>query len=257
MVSVTFLGTAGGRYVMLSQRRYSGGIWLEFEPDVILDPGPGALLRALEFKKNPSKLHAVFVSHKHLDHYNDAEVMIEAMTEGAKKKKGLLVCPESVLDYVSDYHRESTDVLTPKPFDEFNVGDARVKALPTLDHIEGLGFRFTTKEGVVVYSSDTDYSEELSREYMGASVLILNVIFPSGEKIKPHLNTDKAIDIVSIAKPKLCVITHFGMQMLNAGPEREASIIEKATGIKTLAARDGQTIPIGFVPEKQRKLEVF
>lgn len=234
----------------LSQIRYSGGIWLDFGPRMMLDPGPGALVRALEFGKAPSGLDAVFVSHRHLDHYNDAEIFVEAMSGGAKKKRGLLVCPENVLDYISEYHREFTRIITPKPYEEFSVGGVKVKALPTLDHVGGLGFRFQTKDGVVVYSSDTDCSEELSREYAGASLLILNVIFPSGEAIKPHLNTDKVIEVVKVARPALCVITHFGLQMLNASPEREAKLIEEATGVKTIAVRDGQTVPVSRAPER-------
>ena len=55
--SITFLGTGGGRFVILSQRRYSGGLWLDFDgTQILLDPGPGALIRALQFHKDVSKL---------------------------------------------------------------------------------------------------------------------------------------------------------------------------------------------------------
>ncbi len=250
MASVTFLGTGGGRYVMLSQARYSGGIWLDLGPQMILDPGPGALVRALEFGKDPSALDAVFVSHRHLDHYNDAEVMIEAMTEGGKTRKGSLVCPENMLEYVSDYHKASTNVVAPRPFDEFVIGGVKVRALPTKDHVDGLGYSFTTREGVVVYAADTDFSERLTREYRGATVLILNVIFPAETEIHPHLNTDKAVEAVKIAQPDVCVITHFGTQMISADPNRQAAIIERKTGVRTIAAQDGQTLDVGDTAKK-------
>lgn len=244
MDSLTFLGTGGGRFVIMSQRRFSGGIWLDFGSKMVLDPGPGSLVRALQFKKKPSFLEAVIVSHMHLDHYNDAEVMIEAMTSGAKKKRGFLVCPENVLEYLSEYHKNATNVLTPKALEEFSVGDVKVEALPTKGHMDGLGFKFKTDDGVLTYSSDTDYSEEIAKQYAGSDILVLNVIFPAEERIGSHLNTDKAVEVVKTSQPKLCVITHFGMSMLNSNPEKQARLIQEETGIKTIAATDGQTITL-------------
>ena len=142
MASITFLGTGGGRYVVLSQRRYSGGIWLELESRILVDPGPGALIRALQYKKKPNKLDAVFVSHRHLDHYSDAEVLIEALTEGTVKKRGFLVVEENTLSYISEYHRDLVEVIVPRAGQEFMIKDLRVQALPSYNHASSVGFKF-------------------------------------------------------------------------------------------------------------------
>ncbi len=244
MASITFLGTGGGRFVVLSQRRYSGGIWLDLESRILLDPGPGALIRTLEFNMNPEKLDALFVSHRHLDHYSDAEVMIEAMTHGTKKKRGSLVIERNTLPYISEYHRKAVNVLVPMAGDEFWINKLRVQAIPTVGHVNSLGFRFHSKNGTVTYSSDTNLDESLIRYYRNARVLILNCISPSGTEIKTHLNVDKTIEIALKAKPELLVLTHFGMQMLNSNPEKEAARVERESGIETLAARDGMTLDL-------------
>jgi len=70
-------------------------------------------------------------------------------------------------------------------------------------------------------------------------VLILNTIFPHNKEIETHLNTEKAIKIIQKVKPETAIITHFGMTMLNANPEKEAEIIEDKTGVKTIAAEMG------------------
>jgi len=246
MHQITFLGTGGGRFVILTQRRYSGGIWLEFnEVSIILDPGPGALIRALQFKKNPNKLDAILVSHNHLDHYNDAEVLIEAMTHGANRKKGILVTTKETLNYISEYHKNVVKaVLTPMPKEKFMVSSVNIEALPTFKHSNGIGFKFFTKEGIVTYTADTAFSENLLKSYKGSKILILNTIFPHDREIDTHLNTKMAIKIIQETKPKIAIITHFGMQMLNANPDREAKIIEKETKIRTIAAKDGMTITL-------------
>ena len=244
MASITFLGTGGGRYVVLSQRRYSGGIFLDLESRILLDPGPGALIRALEFNIKPEKLDAIFVSHRHLDHYSDAEVMIEAMTHGTKKKRGSLVIEGNTLPYISEYHRKAVDVLSPKAGDVFKINDLKVQAIPTVGHVDSLGFRFQSTGGTVTYSSDTDLDESLIEYYKNTRILILNCIFPSGKEIKTHLNVDKTIEIALKARPKLLVLTHFGMQMLNSDPGREAHRVEKETGVKTIAASDGMSLDL-------------
>lgn len=257
MSSVTFLGTGGGRFVLLMQRRHTGGIWLDLGSQILLDPGPGSLVRALQYGKDPRKLDAVFVSHKHLDHYNDAEVLVEAMTDGGKRKRGMLVVSKDSLDYISEYHRGLVDVLVPAPLQDFGVGELKVRALPTFNHVDALGFRFFSPGGDVVYSSDTSYSKEVAGNYKNARLLILNVIFPQGKPVETHLNTDNAIEIVGETKPEFCVITHFGMSMLNANPSVEAKKIQEATGVETIAARDGQTIDLTKIGEKQIKLSDF
>lgn len=258
MHQITFLGTGGGRFVILTQRRYSGGIWLEFgKHQIILDPGPGALIRALQFKKKPSKLEAIFVSHHHLDHYNDAEVLIEAMTSGMKKKRGFLVTTKETLSYISKYHQEAVKILTPQPGEFFQLGGLKVKALPTFNHANALGFKFFTQKGIVTYTSDTAFSEELLGYYKNSKVLILNTIFPHNKEIATHLNTEKAIKIIQKVKPETAIITHFGMTMLNANPEKEAEVIERETGVKTIAARDGMTFNLDEGRNKQLTLRGF
>ncbi|MEA1924934.1 MAG: MBL fold metallo-hydrolase [Candidatus Altiarchaeota archaeon] len=253
MASITFLGTGGGRFVVLSQRRYSGGIWLDLESRILLDPGPGALIRALEFNMKPEKLDAIFVSHRHLDHYSDAEVMVEAMTHGTKKRRGSLVIEKNTLPYISEYHQKAVDVSSPKPGDEFWIKELGVQAIPTAGHVDSLGFRFHSKHGTVTYSSDTDLDESLIRYYKNTRVLILNCIFPSGKEIRTHLNVDKAIEIALKAKPELLVLTHFGMQMLNSDPGREAKRVEKETGVKTVAARDGMNLDLDNLSGERRE----
>jgi len=244
MASITFLGTGGGRFVVLSQRRYSGGIWLDLECRIIIDPGPGALIRALQFGKNPQKLDAIFVSHKHLDHYSDTEILIEAMTYGMKEDRGTLVIEKNTLEYISDYHKKAVNLIIPEPGNEFNIGDIKVETIPTFMHVDAIGFKFFSEHGIITYSSDTDYNKKLIPYYKKSKILILNSISPSGREIKTHLNVDKVIEIARNAKPDLLILNHFGMQMLNANPEREAKRVEDKTGVKTIAARDGMEIDL-------------
>ena len=88
MSFIKFIGTAGARFVVTKQLRSSGGVWMSVgETNLYIDPGPGALVRCLNSKPKlePSTLDGILLTHKHLDHSGDVNVMIEEMTEGGFK----------------------------------------------------------------------------------------------------------------------------------------------------------------------------
>ena len=82
--TITFLGTAGARFMVSRQLAASGGLWLNLKgTEILIDPGPGCIVQSTRRKLNAEKLSAIILSHRHLDHVGDANVMIEAMTTAA------------------------------------------------------------------------------------------------------------------------------------------------------------------------------
>lgn len=53
-----------------------------------------------------------------------------------------------------------------------------------------------------------------------------------------------AVKLASRARPELMIITHFGAKMIRADPLCEARDIQKATGVRVMAARDGMKVNI-------------
>ena len=97
MTQIVFLGNAGGRTATYTQLGPTGGFVIQDEISFHVDPGPGALFLAYKYDLDPRTFDGVIVSHCHPDHYNDAEILMEAITEGCKTKKGFLVGPKSVV----------------------------------------------------------------------------------------------------------------------------------------------------------------
>src|SRR4030042_5557196 len=97
--SIVFLGTAGARVMVSKQVLASGGAWLHLnDKQILLDPGPGTLVRAIQKKLDPSSLDAIILSHKHLDHSVDINIMIEAMTNTGWKRRGAVFAPSDALN---------------------------------------------------------------------------------------------------------------------------------------------------------------
>jgi len=264
-IEITMLGTGGGRFATITQKRRTAGIRIiSKDSNFHLDPGPGALVHSIREGLNPQKLNAVFVSHCHPDHYTDAEVLIEAMTKGTKKKRGVLAASKSVLHgndmgfdpVVSKYHQEMPErVIEALPNKNFQVGNINV-LVTEARHTDPdtVGFRFETLEsGSFAYTSDTEYFEGVSKYCRGVRLLILCVMRPSGKPWKGHMTTNDAIKIVEQTRPEQAVLTHFGMQMIFRGPAKEARRIEEETGVPIIAAKDGMRIKFGKTIDVQAR----
>ena len=253
---IIFLGTGGGRFTTITQKRRTAGIRIIGENlNLHLDPGPGALVYSISEGLDPQKLNAIFVSHCHPDHYTDAEVLIEAMTRGMTKKRGVLAASKSVLrgsevcePSISKYHQQMLEqIIEAVPNMHFQVADLAV-SVAEARHTDpdAVGFKFETKEyGDFAYTSDTEYFEGIGKYYRGVRLLMLCVMRPAGKPWKGHMTTEDAIKIIQEAQPEQAVLTHLGMQMIFQGPAREAKLIEEKTGTPTVAATDGMRIVFG------------
>lgn len=256
MLELIFLGTGGGRFATITQKRRTGGIRLISDKvNIHIDPGPGALVYSLEMGLDPRKINAIFVSHSHLDHANDAEPLIEAMSEGTVKKRGVLVASRSVLrgnevceKSISSYHQAMPErvieATVGSSFELNGIGVSVCRAVHS--DPDTVGFRFDIKDfGSFAYMPDSEYFSDVSKFYSGLRLIILSVLRPSGEPWEGHMTTDDAIRIIEDVRPKMAIITHFGMQMIYRGPEREAELIERKTGVPTRAALDGMRVSLG------------
>jgi phosphoribosyl 1,2-cyclic phosphodiesterase len=253
---IIFLGTGGGRFVTITQKRRTAGIRIIGEDlNLHLDPGPGALVHSIDEGLDPQKINAIFVSHCHPDHYTDAEVLIEAMTRGMTRKRGLLAASKSVLigsstceTSISKYHQQMPQQkIQAVPNMKLQVGNVNV-LVTEARHTDpdAVGFRFETSEfGDFAYTSDTEYFEGISKHYEGVRLLLLCVMRPAGKPWKGHMTTNDAIKIIEVTRPEQAVLTHLGMQMIFKGPAREAKLIEEKTGVPSIAALDGMLISFG------------
>lgn len=248
---IKFLGTAGARIVVSKQLRASGGMWFSLDGfNVLVDPGPGCLVRCVSSKPkmDPMKLDAIILTHRHLDHAADVNVMIEAMTEGGFKRRGVLYTPEDALiedpvvfKYVRDY-LSRIEII--KEGSKYKLSDTVSFETP-LKHqhpSETYGINFFTPKYTISLIVDTRYFPELLKYYKGV-VLIINVVRYNADKDTQkwlyHLTIRDVKEIVTALKPKVTILNHFGMTMIKAQPHLVAEKLSDETGLKIIAAGDG------------------
>jgi len=246
MSSVTFLGTGGGRMVVLNQLRKSGGFWLKFDDvNILHDPGPGSLVMIHQLGLKPRNLDAIILSHRHIDHSNDVNVITEAMTGGGFDPRGQLIAPSDCFDndpVVLQYVRPFVNITEIKPGMETAIKDVGIRFPIENQHpVETYGAIYTFKSWRLGYIPDTEYFPELVQAYSGIDFLIINVVRMRTDKRIRHLNIDEAGELINKIKPKIAILTHFGLQVLNSSPEHQAKLISIKTGVEVIAAQDGMT----------------
>lgn len=251
-MKIIFLGTAGGRFAVLKQLRASGGIILEMDGEMIhIDPGPGALVKAVENRIDLSKLTGVIVTHTHPDHCSDAEIIIEAMTAGTKKKNGVLVANrlafeknhnEHYIPIFCKYHLKALKKYRMlRPGDSARIGKVKVTAVKTKHRDSeaiGIIFQGTKRVG---YTSDSEYFEGLEDFYRGCDYLIINCLRSRKDPWPEHMNSEGAEKIITSVRPKKAILTHIGIRFMK-DVYSEASMIKRSTGVDTIVAKDNMVL---------------
>lgn len=273
MTELIFLGSGGGRFMLITQRKATAGFRLHTENFKIhVDPGTGALVRSLQQRLDPQKLNCVITTHAHPDHATDTAVLIEAMCKGMTRERGTLIVSESVMSSKGDvgpvmgqfHFSKPKKAVIGKPGNAIELeenGEKIAVELIKTRHADpaAFGVKFKLGNKVIGYTSDTEYFEELPNFYKGCDVLIMNCTRPAGARINYHLCVDDVIALLKIAKPKLAVITHIGLKFAQEGILNGVEQIEKETGIATIAAEDGMKINVedSLVKLKQTSLGKF
>lgn len=237
--------------MMIRQLRSSAGVWLSYKStNVFIDPGPGALVRCNSSrpKLDPANLDAIILTHKHLDHAGDINAMIEAMTEGGFKKRGILFLPQDALgesgvifSYLKDFMEKK--VILKKG--NFSVGDVDFEVPIKNRHpVDTYGLKFKLGSEVISFVSDTDYFDDLIPAYKDSTILVLNVVFYQKRDDIEHLCLEEALEFIKKIKPKKAIITHFGMTILQAKPHILEEKIRESLKMDITFAYDGMKIEL-------------
>ncbi|MFH0754179.1 MAG: MBL fold metallo-hydrolase [Candidatus Omnitrophota bacterium] len=248
---IKFLGTGGARFVASRQIRATGGLWLNFkDTNLYIDPGPGAVVRMHASKErfDPIHLDGIVITHKHLDHANDVNIMIEAMTDGGFKKRGVLFCPEDAVNgdpVVLNYVRAYLDkIVFLKEKESYHVKD--ISFSTPVRHIHpvetyGVIFHLNKTIGLIADTRFFDDLPDMYRvDYLIVNVLRINPI--EKHDVVDHLAVNDFVRIVEHIKPEIAIMTHFGMNLIREKPYRLAEKLKKETGINIIAAHDGMKL---------------
>ncbi|HEX9723818.1 MAG TPA: MBL fold metallo-hydrolase [Vicinamibacteria bacterium] len=183
-VNVLFLGTgnafgSGGRnpISILVQAEDTG---------VLLDCGPSALRMLKQLGRSPAGIDLVFISHHHGDHFSGLPFLLLEFQRESRRRPFTVIGPPGTRPIIE----QLTSLLFPglaekppgfelayreiEPGKTVRFGPLRATAFKVAHFPRGiaLGYRLRFHDRTVVYSGDTEWTEELGRQSQGADLLI-------------------------------------------------------------------------------------
>ncbi|MDR1509576.1 MAG: MBL fold metallo-hydrolase [Synergistaceae bacterium] len=255
---IRFLGTAGTRFIMLSQRRSSGGIWFSYgSARGVIDPGPGSLVRICEAGPplSPMDINAIIVTHRHIDHSSDVNALAEGMTLMARAPKGLVLltrdCMENgdgvLMRYLCGkiksiaFHEDGAAV---------SLSDGTtVESVAHSHHgvqCYGLIFR---KDSLPAWGviSDTAPLPHFTERYAECELLVINTTLMYPRARLDHMAVTDVESLLEFLRPKTAVLTHMGNDLLDRGGEYISKQLSSER-TKVIAAVDGLTLNLEEQP---------
>jgi len=222
-ITVTVLGS--GTCVPSLQRSSCSVLMQIGTRHLLFDSGPGTMRRLLETGTTIFDLDYLCYSHFHPDHSAELVPLIFATKypDGNRRQLPLtIIAGRGLTDFFAGLKTvygpwielapgllkfvefDNTEKDT-KVFDEFTMESAPVDHNP-----ESIAYRITSADGSsVVYSGDTDFSENLIELANGADILICESAMPDSLQVKGHLTPSMAGEIATRAGVHKLVLTHF------------------------------------------------
>ncbi len=224
---------------------------------VLVDPGPGALVRLVRQAGAPADVDAVdtvVFTHLHLDHTADlAPLLFAHHSILARDTTPLrLFGPPGLARFLDALRDLYGDWLTPRcrplevrevtPGEGVDLGRARWEAIAAV-HDEPqftgvcLGWNLHDQGGGhVVYSGDTGPNADLARAARGCDLLLVECSTPDHLAVPTHLSPAGVAEIAGNARPGRVVLIHMYPPVVALDP---ASAVTAACGVPCTAARDG------------------
>lgn len=220
---VTILGSGT---CVPSLKRSSCSVFIQTGTSRLLfDSGPGTMRRLMEADTTIFDLNYIFYSHFHPDHTGELVPLIFATKypDVDRRQTPLtIVAGRGFADFFSGlkavygkWIELAPGVLKILELDNTSRDSCRfsgftVNSIPVEHNKESVAYRVTSAGGhSIVYTGDTDYSENLIELAKNADLLICESALPDSMQVKGHLTPSLAGEIAARAGVGKLVLTHF------------------------------------------------
>lgn len=195
---------------------------------ILIDCGPGTLVRLSQVGVVPEDLDYVFITHFHPDHTSDLFPLFmnyrlpDLLAPGSVKKFPKFFGPKGFSKFMSKYAKNSElfaydgwdkikvveypltidlDGIIVKPFKvNHNAFNYSAKAY---------SLRFESDGKIIVFSGDAADCQGIRQACLNADLFICDASFPKNIKNKIHMNTSEIGDVSRAGNVKKIILVHF------------------------------------------------
>ncbi len=192
---------------------------------ILVDCGPGTMRRLLEAGTEISEISHILLSHFHPDHSGELVSFLFSSKYSGKKcrtepltliaGKGFARFWQGLQQVYGEWIELDSELLTMIEIHTQHLGDLifedfTLKTAPVNHRPESIAFRIQFPDSTsLVYSGDTDISDNLVMLAQEADILICESALPDELKSPGHLTPSLAGEMASNANVKTLILTHF------------------------------------------------
>jgi ribonuclease BN (tRNA processing enzyme) len=224
---------------------------------LLFDIGPGVMRRLLEAGAGIHDISHVFLSHFHPDHTGELVSFLFAnkYPDENQRKIPLTLCGgkgfTNFFRQLKSIYTEWIDLsgklrlleLTAIGRDARQFDNFKLETIPVNHREESIAYKIISPDSTtMVYSGDTDYSENLISLAENADLFVCECALPDPLKVIGHLTPSLAGKIAHEARVKKLVLTHFYPEC--DGADIEAQCRKTYSGLLVLA-EDLMTFELG------------
>jgi phosphoribosyl 1,2-cyclic phosphodiesterase len=200
----------------------------------------------------PDDLKAILVTHCHVDHTAELNALIESVhyqiTRGGWNFRSyqVLVPPDVYKEgYLNKFHYKMPGkVHIVGSQKKYLVKHLTVKSTKHLiekpyykKEVDEFGYQISGKKYNFAYIPETFYKKGML-EGINSEVIILNAMKPEGEYLA------ETIKIIKDLSPKIVLLRYWVRRTLEYGPKKLAMSLEKKTGVRVVALKDGEVFDL-------------
>ncbi len=224
------LGTGS---ILMGAGRSAAGYLLEANGlRILVDCGPGTLLRLDEAGVVPTTIDYVLLSHFHPDHHADLLGLLfhRQNRSHADAQRLTIVAPRGVRAILEAWRTVYGSWVEHPPEDvveidegDFELGTVRARAFAAKHSPPAFCYRFDLGSGTTLaYSGDTEDCPGLVEACRGVDLCWMECSFPDDEHTPGHMTPARVRGVLEAAQPRVAALTHFypPMQALLADEAR-------------------------------------
>lgn len=222
-MKVTILGT--GTFNISKENSGPGYLVRAGKKLILVDCGPGTLLRLSELGIKPEELDYIFLTHFHADHTSDLFALQMSLRlkefEKVEYKTPIIYGPKGIKEFTKKlstlYELPAFDdyekIIYKEFLDLIDLDDLRIKTFP-VKHVafgkeaSAYALRFEFGDEILAFSGDTVLCEGLKKASDRADLFICDSSYPKGMRNLAHMDAGEIGEIANEMKVKRVVLTH-------------------------------------------------
>lgn len=224
-MKLTLLGT--GSFFIEKNKSASSFLLEVVGKKILIDCGPGTLMRLAEHGVKPEELDYILITHFHADHTSDLYPLFmrcrldDFFTPDKYPKYPEILGPKGIYEFMNNCannYRLVTftswegikvkDISTPTNFDQFKITPVKVEHRAFGMDAGGQAYRIESEGKIIVFSGDSNRNPQIVEAARNANVFVCDTSEKVGNSNPAHMDTKDVGEVCTKAGVKKVILTH-------------------------------------------------